>query len=59
MIGRHFVTRASLEYNDYMITEYRPITERIVLYDEKGCDDVYKELTKSLCQRIKERKTND
>ena len=42
-----------------MITEYRPITERIVLYDEKVCDDAYKELTKSLCQRIKERKTND
>ena len=59
MIGRHFVTRVSLEYNDCMITEYRPITDRIVLYDEYGCDDIYKELIKSLYQRIRDKKTND
>ena len=34
VIGLHFVTRASLEYNDCMITEFRPITERIFLYAE-------------------------
>ena len=31
MVGRHFITRASLEYDDFMITECRPITDRIVL----------------------------
>ena len=34
VIGRHFVTRVSLEYNDCMITECRPIIERTFLYDK-------------------------
>ena len=35
VIGRHSVTRASLEYNDCMITECRPISERIALCTNK------------------------
>ena len=34
LIGRHFVTRASLDFNNCMIAECRPITETIFLYDE-------------------------
>ena len=59
MIGRYFVTRASLECNVCMRIERRLITETIVLYDEQGCDDVYIELLKSLCRGIKKKQTND
>jgi len=34
VIGRNFVTRASLEYNDCKITECSPIVEIIFLYDK-------------------------
>ena len=31
VVGRYFITRESLEYDDFMITECRPITDRIFL----------------------------
>ena len=40
VIGRYFVTRTSLEYNVYIIIEYQPITEKIVLYLESRYDDI-------------------
>ena len=59
VIGRHFITQVSLEYNNRMISKYRPITETIVSCGEYGYDDIYKELIKSLCQGINERQKSD
>ena len=39
VIGRHFITRAYLEYNDRMITKYRVNTVRIVVNGQYGYDD--------------------
>ena len=37
----------------------RPITGRIFLFNEEGCDDIYKELINWLCRGIKKKQTYD